>query len=620
MKEKIGLLLRVSSKPQETDGKSLEVQENIGRKVVKSLGFEPIIFNEGVQSSYDVLINERPILVELIEEITKKRIKKVWVLNTDIIGRYSESWYSVLKVFLKYKVGFYIGESNKEYDLKNSVDKLTIGVLSLISQYDNELRRMRSVLGKRNSLKNGQTYVGSTIPFGYKVEKKMLVPHEEESKEVKKIFEMYSEGKSTMTIKYHLDVKTDFEPRRSKMGWNTGTIQKMLRNTLYKGYQNWEWKEKVGDEMIIVDTIQIKVPRLVDDKLWNYVQKLMDSQIVNRNNKKVLDSLFDGFIHCKSCDTRLLTRRRNTTTNRYYSCRTTEYKWKSPDRWGKKYENCTLKKKSPRVDETDTKILNHILTTLKESKSIREEFKSKKLSPKFDEEKNIKKNTDKKRKYINQRRKYIDTLETELIEVEFDIRTNQMSKSKGEKLVGKFNKMISQVYSEIGRLEEELEIYSNSSKWIDWLDSMFNELDKVSSYPLKKKKTFLKEYIKRIDVEYEPKIQSHNIDIEFKYPIIGDKMKFIGKKSDGRKDYIVSEGQTTMNLIVPTSKQRRRMDDSDREKLNRKILELKLGEELSLNEICKELNRLKILTPTNKEWDKPKLSSYYKTLKSDVGK
>ena len=113
MKEKTGLLLRVSSKPQETDGKSLEVQEKIGRKVVESLGFEPVIFNEGVQSSYDVLINERPILVELIEEITKKRIKKVWVLNTDRIGRYSESWYSVLKVFLKYKVGFYIGESNK---------------------------------------------------------------------------------------------------------------------------------------------------------------------------------------------------------------------------------------------------------------------------------------------------------------------------------------------------------------------------------------------------------------------------------------------------------------------------------------------------------------------------
>ena len=129
MKEKTGLLLRVSSKPQETDGKSLEVQEKIGRKVVESLGFEPVIFNEGVQSSYDVLINERPILVELIEEITKKRIKKVWVLNTDRIGRYSESWYSVLKVFLKYKVGFYIGESNKEYDLNNSVDKLTIGVL-----------------------------------------------------------------------------------------------------------------------------------------------------------------------------------------------------------------------------------------------------------------------------------------------------------------------------------------------------------------------------------------------------------------------------------------------------------------------------------------------------------
>ena len=77
--------------------------------------------------------------------------------------------------------------------------------------------------------------------------------------------------------------------------------------------------------------------------------------------------------------------------------------------------------------------------------------------------------------------------------------------------------------------------------------------------------------------------------------IIGN-MSFVGPRPDIEGYYDLLEGE------------------------NRKILELKLGEELSLNEICKELNRLKILTPTNKEWDKPKLSSYYKTLKSDVGK
>ena len=38
------------------------------------------------------------------------------------------------------------------------------------------------------------------------------------------------------------------------------------------------------------------------------------------------------------------------------------------------------------------------------------------------------------------------------------------------------------------------------------------------------------------------------------------------------------------------------------------------------NPICNELNQKKLLTPTNKKWDKSKLSSYYNQLKIDVGK
>ena len=87
---------------------------------------------------------------------------------------------------------------------------------------------------------------------------------------------------------------------------------------------------------------------------------------------------------------KLLTRRRTTTTNRYYSCRSSEYKWKSPKRWKGVKDKCTLTK-SPRVDESDNMIMNHILLTLKNSKSVREKFKSKTLNPKFDENKNVKK-------------------------------------------------------------------------------------------------------------------------------------------------------------------------------------------------------------------------------------
>ena len=145
--EKLGCLFRVSSKIQDTDGSSLDVQRKMGERISKELGLKFIEFDEGVQSSFKTEINLRPKLVELLDEISKPNgIRKVWVLNTDRLGRNSQSWWSILKVFLDYGVEIYVGESSKPYDLNNSPDKLQIGILSLISQYDNELRRTTSFL------------------------------------------------------------------------------------------------------------------------------------------------------------------------------------------------------------------------------------------------------------------------------------------------------------------------------------------------------------------------------------------------------------------------------------------------------------------------------------------
>ena len=285
MKEKIGLLYRVSSKPQELDGGSLDIQREMGKRVSKNLNLSILEFDEGVQSSFNVEINLRPKLLELLNEIQKpKGIRKVWVFNTDRLGRYSQSWYSILKVFIDYGIEVYVGESDKPYDLSNSTDKFVMGVLSLISQYDNELRRLRSILGKRNSLKSGNTYLGSTIPFGYSVKNKKLIENKKESNYVKEIFEMYDDGKSTMDIKMYLDKQIDIEPRRTKSGWNLGTIQKMMRSSIYIGVQNWKWEEKLPNgEIKTIDEISIVTPEIVDKKLWKRVNDRMNSKIKNNS-------------------------------------------------------------------------------------------------------------------------------------------------------------------------------------------------------------------------------------------------------------------------------------------------------------------------------------------------
>jgi site-specific DNA recombinase len=625
MKEKIGLLYRVSSQQQETDGGSLDVQKEMGRKISRKLGLSFIEYDEGVQSSYKVEVNFRPKLVELLDSIQKKDgIRKVWVFNTDRLGRTSESWYSILKIFLDYGVKIYIGdEYKKPYDLTNSIDKLTIGILTLISQYDNELRRLRSVIGKRKSLKSGNTYLGSIIPFGYSVKNKKLIINKKESEFVKDIFRMYDDGKSTMNIKIYLDKQLDINPRRTKLGWNTGTIQKMMRNTLYTGKQVWEWKEKLpnGEEQLI-ESITIKTPSIVKKDLWKRVNDRMNLHLIEVRNEKSQNSLslLKGKLKCKECG--LFLNHRFRETNHYYG-RCKEYSWKYNK---KKYNssNCGIGK-SLRMEETDKKVLDIVIKTVNESKKLREEYKIKHLIPLWDDEKELKKKIRKVKKYLRDKTNERDKYEDEIIQIQFEIRTNQITQVKGEKLILKFQNTIEIFDKEIEKLQNQLKIVTNSKGWIDWIDKMSKGLGKIKNSSTEIKKDFINKNIQEIDVDFDKKSNSHKLNIHFKYPIIGDKLVYdINGKRDPRggsgKKYDIFDGSSEMEIEIPLVKYRKKQNEKTRDKLNSVIIELKEVKGNSLQEICNELNNMKLYTPTKKKWDKPKLSSYYKYLKEKVPK
>ena len=619
MKEKLGILTRVSSKPQETDGTSLEFQKKIGLKLSSKLGLEPMVFNEGTQSSYKVEINQRPVLLELLEQIQKGSIKKLYVYNTDRLGRFSDSWYSIIKVLTQFKVELYVGESFKPFEFSSPTDKLTINILSYISIYDNELRRLRSIMGKRTSLKSGNTFIGGTKPFGYDVSKKQLVINPEESKVVKTIYKMYRDGKSTMDIKYYLDVETDFNPKRSTSGWNTGTIQKMLGNSLYKGVQVWEWKEKTGDEIKIIETIKVKTPRIVSDKLWDDVQKVLEKNNVNKNNKKKYNTIFDGLLYCKSCKSKLSNVSNRDSEHRLYSCRSVEYQWKNPEKWGEKHKNCTLKK-SLRVNPTETELINHLTNILKESKRVRENFKIKSLTSKFQDIENLNKERTKKEKYLLEKVRYRGKLEDSIVDTELKVISSEVSKSVGKKMKDRVNSLIVEIDDEIQKIENELRVLNNSSEWIDWLNQMYLEVDSLEKLPLNKQQEFVSKYIKRIDVEYLPDIKSHKFHLKFLYPIVEDGLKIEGKDRKGNRNYEIIDGSTTSTFTHKHTSSRKRMSVEVKNRLHRKISELKVEKSLSLTEICNELNSLGLRTPTNKKWDKPKLSSYIRNMKIDVGK
>jgi DNA invertase Pin-like site-specific DNA recombinase len=606
---KIGLLYRVSSKPQETDGGGLDIQKRMGIEVSKKLELNYLEFNEGVQSSFNVEVNERPVLVELLNEIQKPNgIRKVWVFNTDRLGRYSNSWYSILKVFIDYKVEIYIGQDTKPYDLSNSVDKLSVGVLSLISQYDNELRRMRSILGKRNSLKVGNTWIGGTVPFGYEVKKKELIVNKKESILVKKIFEMYNIGKTPMEIKVFMDRQSDIKPRRSVKGWNSGTILSMLRKEIYIGKQQWVWKEKLpNDETRIIETIDIQVPRIIDDKLWKEVQNKISDNFPTTLDGRTRESLLKGFLICSKCKLRLGHRFKNT--NHYYG-KCNEVNWRKV---GEKidHKNCPLKK-SPRMEDIDEKVFDIVVDVLKDSKTIRENYKINNLKPKFEDKETTRKLIDDLKRKLREKNLEKEKVGEEYLNLDFDVRIGILTKTQGDKLKERFVTHLEKLNEGISELNHNLNTISNSKGWVNWLKKVNEIIDETELLSLDKKRIFLQETINKIEIEYNKKNQSHILDINFKLPIIGDSLNYTGKvDKNGFKEYRILEGNSKYNTEIGINNTKSTTSNPKRIKILDRISQLKEKEGLSLNDICDILNKEKLYPLNGGKWYKSKLSSFY---------
>jgi DNA invertase Pin-like site-specific DNA recombinase len=616
--DKIGLLYRVSSQSQETEGGGLELQQRLGKKISKQLGLPYVEFNEGVQSSYQVEINHRPVLVELLNEISKVNgIRKVWVFNTDRLGRYSQSWYSILKVFIDFQVEVYIGEDCKPYDLSNSVDKLTMGVLSLISQYDNELRRMRSILGKRNSLKSGNTWIGGTVPFGYQIKGKNLVINKEESSYVRKIFEMYNKGKSCMEIKVFLDLQMDIKPRRSGKGWNSGTVLSMLKKEIYIGKQVWEWKEKLpNDEIQVIESFVVKTPKIIDEQLFKEVQKRIKTQYPTHIDGKSKKSLLGGLLTCDKCKLKL--GHRFKSTNHYYG-KCSESNWRKV---GDKVDtkSCPLKK-SPRMEELDKKVVSVVKDVLLNSKTIREKFKVSNLNPKFEDEKNLKKLSDDLKRRIRDKNLELSKVDEELLKLEFDIRLGTITQNQGEKLRERFKSHLSTIQDEVNDLNENLQSISNSTGWVNWLNKINENLEEVETFSFEKQREFLLDTINKIDIKYDPKKKSHQLDIKFKLPIIGDSLNYTGVvDKNGFKEYQIKEGKSVIKSEMGLVTHKSTQTDSKKMKLIERIISLKEKEGLSLNEISDKLNNEKMFPPNGGKWYKSKLSSFYNYSKKTIPK
>ena len=144
------------------------------------------------------------------------------------------------------------------------------------------------------------------------------------------------------------------------------------------------------------------------------------------------------------------------------------------------------------------------------------------------------------------------------------------------------------------------------------MDKMSKDLEKVKEYPLEKKREFLLDVLKEIQVQYNPTTQSHKLDIRFLLPLVGDEILYdVDKDEKGFRKYQVREGvtfyQTELDSVLSyTSK-----NQSYKDKLTERVIYLREVEGLSYEEIIKVLNSEGLKPMNGENWYKSRISSFY---------
>ena len=113
--ETLYIYCRVSTRGQDKDGVSLEVQEERGLEFSKKLNLTPIVIKEQ-GSGLKLYEEERPLFTELIDGVTDGLVKHIWVDELTRLTRNTLDQTTIYLEFVQNQINYYRGNDTKSVD------------------------------------------------------------------------------------------------------------------------------------------------------------------------------------------------------------------------------------------------------------------------------------------------------------------------------------------------------------------------------------------------------------------------------------------------------------------------------------------------------------------------
>jgi DNA invertase Pin-like site-specific DNA recombinase len=236
----------------------------------------PTLYDDGGFSGGSM---EGPALSALLADVTAGRVDVVVVYKVDRLTRALADFARIVAIFDAAEVSFV--SVTQAFNTTTSMGRLTLNVLLSFAQFEREVTAER-IRDKVRASKSKGMWMGGTVPIGYRVEARKLVPVPEEAALVRRIFERYLTLGSVGLLKAELDqsgVRTPIREHRNgkRSGdavFSRGQLYGLIANPLFIGQLRHKDAVYPGQhEAIVEETLwQAVQDRLAANRRTRYAQ------------------------------------------------------------------------------------------------------------------------------------------------------------------------------------------------------------------------------------------------------------------------------------------------------------------------------------------------------------
>jgi site-specific DNA recombinase len=203
---------------------------------------------------------ERPALQRLLDDVRLKKLDVIVVYKVDRLTRSLADFAKLVELFDANEVSFV--SVTQSFNTTSSMGRLTLNVLLSFAQFEREVTGER-IRDKIAASKKKGIWMGGVVPYGYKVQNRKLLVDDVEAHNVRLIFELYCQLKSTPALVRELESR-NFKSRIRRLtsgrdvGGNfftTGQLSHMLGNRVYLGEINHRDQSYPGEHAAIISEV-----------------------------------------------------------------------------------------------------------------------------------------------------------------------------------------------------------------------------------------------------------------------------------------------------------------------------------------------------------------------------